>query len=94
MGEQLIDEIARMTQLPGSRYGLLYQTPEGEFRLSGEDGLTGSAENRYVISTTQLRELMSELGFTPQMVAEDRGIAAQLASVVAEIRYPVLGKRA
>lgn len=86
MGEQLIAEIVKMAQLRRNRYGLLYQTPEGVYALSGEDGLTGSSANRYVISTNQLRNLMWDMRITPGQVAQDESVAAKLAAEVAERR--------
>ena len=81
-----MEQVAKMAQLPKSRYGLLYQTPEGVFALSDEDGVTGSVANRYVISTNQLCELMRERGITADQVRRDEKALARLAAAVAEFR--------
>jgi beta-galactosidase GanA len=83
--DNLTAEVVAMARLPRNRYGLLYQTSEGVYAISDPDGLTGSAANRYVISTTQLRELMWEMGIRVDQL-DDQTTAAKLAALVAECR--------
>lgn len=81
----LIEQVCNLAQLPPARYGLLYQTPEGVYAISDEDGLTGSAANRYIISTNQLRDLLWDMGVRRDQLA-DPVVAARVAAKVAERR--------
>jgi hypothetical protein len=81
----LAEQVLALATMPPPTYAIMYQTPDGEYRLSGPDGLTGSPRNRYVISVDQLRKLRWELGITPDDLTEGNNLY-RLAAAVAERR--------
>ena len=84
-GNNLAEQVLALATVPRPQYSILYQTPEGEYRITGPDGLTGSARNRYVISVDQLHALRWELGIMPDQLAEEDNLA-RLTAAVAERR--------
>ncbi len=81
----LAEQVLALAAMPSPTYAIMYQTRDGEYRLSGPDGLTGSRRNRSVISVNQLRKLRWELGIAPDDLAEGNNLY-RLAAAVADSR--------
>ena len=62
----------------------VYQTPEGEYRMTGADCRTGSPANRYVVAKPQLTEIMYALDVPYAAFLYDQAAAERVATAVIE----------
>jgi hypothetical protein len=65
----------------------VYQTPEGEYRLTGPDCLTGSAANRYIAARFQLIDVMDAAGVPLDEFVRDRDAAERVATALLDDRW-------
>jgi hypothetical protein len=82
--EGLTEVVAQLAAFHSHSPALIVRTPAGGYEIS-PDGMGGGPDNRYLISRSQLGELMWEHGVKRDDL-RDPGVATRIAAVVAEYR--------
>jgi hypothetical protein len=81
----LVEAVRELAGFAPSSPALLVRTPSEDYIVSA-DGL-GGAQNRYVISRSQLDELLADNGLKAEDLAEPQTMSA-VAALVAAFRPP------
>jgi hypothetical protein len=76
----LVDTLRALAMVRG--HAEVYRTPAGDYRMTGPDCLTGSADNRYVVAKFQLFDAMDALGVRLGQFMADRATAERVAAGV------------